>query len=275
MGSAFVRTLERSGFAVTAWSRNPDHAERLASPGVTAARTLGEACDAADLLIITVSTYDAVAEILGGLGDLNGKTVINLTSGSPEQAESAAHVCRALHAEYLDGIVCVYPNQIGDADAQLLVAGSAAAWEKSERALRALGGDARYLSDSIANANTIDAGLVGAFFLPAMVAYIEAATFCLRAGISSDAVRGVLGPLLKTLQSAAEEATQNIEDGAFDDHDASITVFADAARTIVATYADSGRSGHMISAAAALLETAETRDMGGMSLAAVASIPPG
>lgn len=78
MGSAFVKQLTQAGHQVSILSRNADQAQALAA--TYGARVVAPADAAqADLLVLATGFADAVPA-LSALGDLTGKTVIDITN---------------------------------------------------------------------------------------------------------------------------------------------------------------------------------------------------
>jgi len=80
MGSAFVQQLHAAGHSVSVTARNAEKAAALAArfPGVSAVAPAGAARDA-DVVIVATGYADAVPA-LRGVGDLDGKVVIDITN---------------------------------------------------------------------------------------------------------------------------------------------------------------------------------------------------
>ncbi len=64
MGGHMARRLAQAGFAVAAWNRSPDKAERLAAFGVARADTPSAAIADADVVIVMLSNGPVVEEVL-------------------------------------------------------------------------------------------------------------------------------------------------------------------------------------------------------------------
>src|SRR5687768_1381862 len=89
MGSAIARTFVDRGHPTTVWNRTAGKATALVDAGAAAAGTAAEAVAASDLVVLCVLDYDAVDDVLGGVGDaISGRALVNLTSGSPERARA-------------------------------------------------------------------------------------------------------------------------------------------------------------------------------------------
>ncbi|WP_327089773.1 NAD(P)-binding domain-containing protein [Nonomuraea sp. NBC_01738] len=128
MGTALAESLAKAGHKVTVWNRT----DRKPTPeGTTRAATAAEAVAAAPLVIVCVLDYPAVHAVLDDL-DLNGKVLVNLTSGRPAEARESAEWAVGRGAEYLDGGIMAVPQMIGQEGAQILYSGSRAAFDRYE-----------------------------------------------------------------------------------------------------------------------------------------------
>lgn len=125
LGRAIAGTLLRDVHPVTFWNRSPARAEPLVTRGATAAATAAEAIAAADLVIVALLDSPAAREVLtGAAGAVRGRTLVNLTSGDPEDARALAAWAAEHGAEYLHGAVYAVPQTIGTAQASVSYSGS-------------------------------------------------------------------------------------------------------------------------------------------------------
>ncbi|MFC7645825.1 NAD(P)-binding domain-containing protein [Streptosporangium lutulentum] len=91
MGSALATALLDRGHPTTVWNRTAHRAEALAARGARPAADPGEAVTASPLIVACVLDYEALHGVLEPVGgSLEGRTLVNLTSGSPEQARETA-----------------------------------------------------------------------------------------------------------------------------------------------------------------------------------------
>lgn len=89
MGSALAKALVTSGKSVTVWNRSQGKAEALERIGALKAETPAAAIASSSTLIVCLSDYAATSILLdeARVTDLlQGKTLIQLTSGTPKQA---------------------------------------------------------------------------------------------------------------------------------------------------------------------------------------------
>ncbi|MEU5160062.1 NAD(P)-binding domain-containing protein [Streptomyces sp. NPDC020875] len=140
MGQALARAFLAAGHPTTVWNRTPAKAEALAAEGAHRAATVTEALGASPLTVVCLTDYPAVHDLLGPAGaSLGGTTLVNLTSGSSEQAREAARRFGEHGARYLDGAIMAVPPVIGTAEAVILLSGPQPDFTTHEPALAALG----------------------------------------------------------------------------------------------------------------------------------------
>lgn len=161
MGSALAATLLERGHATTVWNRSAHKAQPLVDRGARQAATPGEAIAASPLVIVCVLDYDALHATLDPVaGSLAGRAVVNLTSGTPEQAQEAAAWARSHSADYLDGAIMTTPPGVGSPETMFLYSGSHTVFETHRPTLAVLG-DPLHLGTEPGLASLYDAALLG------------------------------------------------------------------------------------------------------------------
>ncbi|MDO0934226.1 NAD(P)-binding domain-containing protein [Streptomyces sp. DG2A-72] len=161
MGSALAAVFLQRGYQTTVWNRSADKAQALVGQGARLAATPEEAIAASPLIIACVLDYEALYGVLDPVAaSLKGKVLINLSSGSPEQAHEAAAWARSHAADYLDGAIMTTPPGVGSPEMMFLYSGSHTAFEARRPALESLG-DPLYLGADPGLASLYDAALLG------------------------------------------------------------------------------------------------------------------
>ncbi|WP_343041250.1 NAD(P)-dependent oxidoreductase [Streptomyces typhae] len=161
MGSALAAAFLDRGHPTTVWNRSPEKAKALAERGAHVAATPEEAVAAAELVIACVLDYDALHTVVDPVAArLAGRTLVNATSGSPEQAREFEGWADAHDVAYLDGAVMTTPPGVGNPDMMFLYSGSEQAFETYRGALEVLG-DPLYLGADPGVASLYDAALLG------------------------------------------------------------------------------------------------------------------
>ncbi|CAM5253173.1 NAD(P)-dependent oxidoreductase OS=Streptomyces alboniger OX=132473 GN=CP975_20080 PE=3 SV=1 [Streptomyces alboniger] len=125
MGSALAAALIRAGHPTTVWNRTAARTGPLAAQGAVPAATAAEAIEASPLVIVCLTAYDDVRGLLTPLAPaLHGRTVVNLTNGTPEQARESARWAAEHGITYLDGGIMAVPQMIATPAAYILYSGT-------------------------------------------------------------------------------------------------------------------------------------------------------
>lgn len=160
MGSALAAAFLDRGHPTTVWNRSPDKARALVERGARRAATLAEAVEASAVTVVCVLDYDVMHTLLDPVaGALAGRVLVNLTSGSPEQAKEAAAWAGGHGAEYLDGAIMTTPPGVGG-EMMFLYSGSQEVLDSRRATLEALG-DPVFLGEDPGLASLYDAALLG------------------------------------------------------------------------------------------------------------------
>ncbi|MCI3928939.1 NAD(P)-dependent oxidoreductase [Streptomyces sp. AN091965] len=161
MGAALAAALLERGHETTVWNRTPAKAEALAARGARVAATPTEAVAASGLVIACVLDYDALHAVVDpAAATLAGRTLVNLTTGSPEQAREFAAWAAERGVDYLDGAVMTTPPGVGSPEMMFLYSGPRTAFDAHRPALEALG-DPLFLGEDAGFAPLYDVALLG------------------------------------------------------------------------------------------------------------------
>ncbi|WP_449289438.1 NAD(P)-dependent oxidoreductase [Nocardiopsis potens] len=140
MGSAIARTFAERGYRTTVWNRTAGKAAPLAEAGAAVAATAAEATQASPLVVVCLLDTAAVEQVLASLGDaVEGRVLVNLTSGSPAQARGHARWAGEHGADYIDGKIMGDPPYVGTPNIMFPFSGSREAFQAHEAALKELG----------------------------------------------------------------------------------------------------------------------------------------
>jgi len=139
MGQAMVNVLLDDGHKVTVWNRTASKADALVARGATLAPTVVDALGANELIILSLTDYDAVYAILEPVaGSLSGKVIANLSSDTPEKAREAAKWATKHGAKHLTGGVQVPPPLIGKPGSSTYYSGPKDSFEAHEETLKVI-----------------------------------------------------------------------------------------------------------------------------------------
>lgn len=160
MGVAIANCLIKSGYQLTVWNRSSSKADSLLVHGVTVAESPEACISASPIALICLLSYDVTHQVLDEVTSLSGKTIINFTNGTPEQARKIARLVQQGHAEsYIHGAIMVPPILLGQASSVTLISGPRAIYESHKTLLSSIG-TTKLVSEDIAKASLLDNALL-------------------------------------------------------------------------------------------------------------------
>lgn len=208
MGAAVAAALVAAGHDVTVWNRTPGKEVENA----TAAPTAADAITASPVALAILSDYATVRDVFG---DAVGGAVINLATGSPEEAQAMADWATSRGVEYLDGAMLAVPQTVATPDAQFLYSGSTAVFTEYSEMLDALA-TSRYLGPDPTVAAVWDSALLGLGY-SALLGYLHAAALLETAGTSPSQFQPFVAQWLSTMSGLMGELGAEIEAGQYRD----------------------------------------------------------
>lgn len=147
MGIAVADALLERGHVLTVWNRTPEKADDLVARGARRARTAAETIAVGRTTIVCLDGYDTLQRVFELVdGTAVGGTVINLTSGTPNEARAAEAWFAERGIDYLDGAIMVPPPAVGTPEAVLLYSGERDVFDRNIEVLASIG-DPRYLGE--------------------------------------------------------------------------------------------------------------------------------
>jgi len=202
MGSALASTLLQHGNEVTVWNRTESKTAPLVAAGASKASDPAAAVADSGIVIVCVGNYDDANQILSICGDLPGKTLIQLTTGTVAEAEAMQAWVEGKGGLYLDGVIIAYPSGIGNEETLLVVAGSEAAWAESEQIIRWLGGASIFAGGNLAAPIALESAMVGPSLM-AVMGMIQGAYVLEKAGLD-------VGAYAQMMPAAAPLLTESL-----------------------------------------------------------------
>lgn len=167
MGSSLARTLLSNGHNVTVWNRTRAKAETLVRDGAILAPSVASAVGASPIVLVCVEDYKVTRSLLETkevAPSLAGRVLVELSTGTPQDARDAEAWARERGAEYLDGAIMATPSQIGRPDTPIFASGSEKAFRRSEPILKTLAGNLVYMGESVGAASTWDLATLSCLF---------------------------------------------------------------------------------------------------------------
>lgn len=238
MGRAMTRTLLTAGHPVAVWNRTASRADGVVADGATLAATPREAVEASDLVILSLTDYQAMYDILdSATASLAGRTLVNLSSDTPDRTREAANWAAGHGATFLTGGVMVPAPMVGTEAAYVYYSGHDQVME-NHRATLTLLGKPRYLGDDPGLAQMMYQAQL-TVFLSSLSALMEATAMLGTAGMkASEALPELLSftdSIGDILRAGEEKPGAALDAGQHPGDLSTITMMGATADHIVAT----------------------------------------
>jgi 3-hydroxyisobutyrate dehydrogenase-like beta-hydroxyacid dehydrogenase len=176
MGSALARALLAAGYTTTVWNRSAEKAAPLAAMGAAVAISVEDAVAASPVVVTCVKSHEQTLALLNECTNaLNGKTVIELSTGGASEAAILAELLADNGADWMIGTISAYPSGVGKAETMLIVVTPEDVWDRAGEVVLALGGSSIRVGDQ-----------------PGMLAALFAALFTARQGFMFGMIYGAL-----------------------------------------------------------------------------------
>ncbi len=237
MGSTLARAALASGHDVAVWNRTPGKARMLADIGAVAPDTLADAIAASPIILICIDSYASTRVLLetnGVANRLAGRTIVNLTTGTPREAEALSVWVGEQDARYLDGAILCGPGAIGTAGGELVFSGDALAWQVAGPLLTCLAGKVRSVGRAVGDAAALDLAWLTMSYVKFM-GVAHAASICRAQGIDLQAFIDLF-----PADPFACKLARIIKDEAYDQPTATLQVWGEALARIQMQARDAG-----------------------------------
>ncbi|GGJ80533.1 oxidoreductase [Streptomyces camponoticapitis] len=222
MGRALAEKFLREGHATTVWNRTAARAEPLVAEGAELAGSVADAVAASPLVVVCVLDYDAVHALLDPVGDaLDGRVLVNLTSGTSEGAREMAEWAAGHGATYLDGAILSDPDGVGTADAVILYSGPRAAFDAHEPVLKLLGGATTHLGEDHGLASLHDVAVLGLMW-GVLNSFLQGAAVLGAAGVTASAFAPLATTSIKMVADWVNGYAEQVDKGEYPAPDATL-----------------------------------------------------
>jgi 3-hydroxyisobutyrate dehydrogenase-like beta-hydroxyacid dehydrogenase len=240
MGTALAKSLLASGRSVTVWNRSADKTEPLIDAGAEVATSAANAISASDVLILCISNHKTTAQLLRPIsGNLPGKTVLQLSTGSAKEVEELVDLLTSAGADWLIGMINAYPSGIGKAETAILCASPIKVWDEYGDVIRTMGGASEHVGTSPAAIP----GLFAAMFMARqgfMFGMIYGGAICRNTGVPMDVFAAQLPLTLQTAGLYAETFRRTVPSQSYDSSEATLKVYLAALNGVLATFEETG-----------------------------------
>lgn len=212
MGQEIARVLLEAGHPVTVWNRTPSRADDLVARGATRADTVADAVTSSPLVLVCVLDYAATRDLLEPIAaDLAGRTVVQLTTGTPRQARELAVWAAEHHIDYVDSGMMATPPMIGTETSVFLYSGDEAAFQRYRPALDLLGAS-RWFGADAGLASLYDLALLAGMYTM-FGGFLHGAAMVATAGVSAAEFAESAGNWLRAVSGSLPYAAAFIDSG--------------------------------------------------------------
>lgn len=213
MGSALARAQSEAGAAITVWNRT---AARAPSLGSSAKRTASvDAAIAASPLVVVCLLDDRSASdvLFPAAARLRDRTVVNLTSGTPEQARAKAQWASENGIRYLAGGIMAVPPMIGSPHATVLYSGQETVFDEHQAVLARFGTTA-FVGVDVGRAALLDIALLVSMY-GLFGAFAQAAVMVESGGMRASELAVYAVPWLSAMTGSLPTMADRIDRGSF------------------------------------------------------------
>lgn len=230
VGTAFANVLHGAGGdrKLSIWNRTTERPQvkSLVEKGIKLEKDLVQGITNNDVIIVILLDYPALFTAMKPFSSqLAGKTVINITNGTPNEAIEAEKWLRSSNVgKYFDGAMMGTPQMVGSQHSLLIFSGEMeASFKKDAESVMSPLGTLLYLGEAISTANTTDLAALAAMYSMFSGAFIGIGLLKKQLAKSggkqvSSIVDRVVLPFLSALVPYVGQIAKAVEEEAWDDN---------------------------------------------------------
>lgn len=271
MGSTLAQLLLDGGYRTTVWNRSAAKAEALVANGAVLAPSPLAAVQASPVVVICVHDYAASRDILAADGvasALAGKVVVQLSTGSVQEARDSAEWLREHGGGYLDGAIQAAPSQMGRPDTPILLSGAEATFRQHEALLRVFGGGISYLGEDAGAAAAMDMATLS-YIYGAAIGFFHGARIAEAEGFRVDQYGALVAAIGPTFADFLQYEGDVIQSGDFSVGESPMSISVEATARIAQAARDSGINDEFPSFVSDLFQRAATAGYANEEVAAI------
>lgn len=239
MGTALAKAFLENGHKTIVWNRSPEKADPLVAAGAVKADTVEEAVSASQLIVVCVTGYKDALEVLDPIKrHLSTKVLVNLSSGTYDQALKMKGWAETLGLNYISGAAMSGIRLVGNPDALFLYGGSPEAFEVHQPTLKALG-KALHLGENPGITSVYDMALFGMAW-GALSGFYHATALVEGSGVKAREFASVATSHLPFIASLMADHAGQIDNSEYPDDDGTLEVHEAAMKHLVQSSLDQG-----------------------------------
>jgi 3-hydroxyisobutyrate dehydrogenase-like beta-hydroxyacid dehydrogenase len=235
MASALATALYKKGFPTTVWNRTASKTESLSRLGLRVAASLPEAVGNAEIVIVNISNYESTHRLLrqpAAEAALRGKVVVQLSSGTPDEAREMESWARSHGIDYLDGAILGYPVDIGSPRGTVLYSGPEELFLRVKPVLLAFGDNAIFAGKEIGQASATDIAVLS-FATGTMLGFLHGFIVYEAENLPVDGYLQVVKNLMPAMEAALADLCQKIQKKDYGNAQAALETWAVAPRELI------------------------------------------
>jgi 3-hydroxyisobutyrate dehydrogenase-like beta-hydroxyacid dehydrogenase len=235
MGSALAAALHQRGFETTVWNRTSSKTESLSRLGLHVAPTPEGAIANAEIVIVNISNYDSANQLLRQPpveSALHGKVLVQLSSGTPDEAREMESWARPRGIDYLDGAILNYPIDIGKPQGTVLYSGPELLFHRLKPVLAAFGDNAIFVGTEIGQASATDiAGL--SFAMGTMLGFLHGCIVYEAENLPLNGYLQIVKGLMPAMEAALADLCDKVQTKDYANTQAALETWAVAPRELI------------------------------------------
>lgn len=261
MGKKLAQIYLDKGYHVTVWNRSADKAKGLNAQRV--AVDVAEAIDVSPISLMCFLDNTAVTGILDAVTNpsrLSGKTIVNFTTGSPEEVKALEARLMANGGHYLNGAIQVAPDQMAMPDTTILMAGNRQVFDRFKGLLDELGGNIKYLAEHAAASPAMDLATLS-WVYGSFSGLLYGIAFCRKEGIDLDQYSTVIGEIANSFLQFYKHEIKTVKDGNFTISQSPMSISIIASQRLTDTAKSMGLDAGFTDAIAEMLANAKKQGL--------------
>jgi len=235
MGSALATALYKRKFDTTVWNRTSSKTESLSRLGLRVGPSLLEAVGNAEIVIVNVNNYQSTNQLVRQPAiesALRGKVLVQLSSGTPDEAREMESWARARGIDYLDGAIVNYPADIGKPEGTVLYSGPEELFHRVEPVLLAFGDNAMFVGKEIGQASASDIAVLS-FAMGTMLGFLHGYILYEAENLPAGGYLQLVKKLMPAMEAALADLSNKIQGKNYGNTQAALETWAVAPRELI------------------------------------------
>ncbi|SHK94293.1 3-hydroxyisobutyrate dehydrogenase [Chitinophaga jiangningensis] len=257
MGSALAKAFISKGAHVTVWNRNTEKVQAMVAKGATAAASAEDAIAASSLTVICVSDYKTADKILKNKAvenTLSGRTLVQLSTGTPKESREAAAWAQQHGAVLLNGDILAWPRQVGTDAATITFSGNEKAYNTHATTLKLLGSTS-FLGEEPGQSSVLFAAVL-AYLAGSWIGFVHGALIAENEGFPPEKFGELIHSVSPMLAEESKHMGRVIDQNKFSDPESTVDTTGHDLHLLVQHSREAGISSELPEFAASLFQRA-------------------